>query len=224
MHIPDGLMSPEVLAIGWMVTLPALALVMKRVKQTVDDRNIPAMGVVAAGIFMAQMLNFPIGGGTTGHLLGTALAAYLFGPYAAVLMLTTILIIQAFIFGDGGITALGLNILNMGLTGALIAGVLYRLPAKKEASLAVASWLAVFTGAFLCAAELAASYTLSGGVYGIPASISFPAMLSYHALIGVGEAVISVGVYSYLESTAPDLVEKFQQAWSGTSGTKAPAT
>jgi len=208
MHIPDGLMAPAVLAAGWVISLSVLYLVNRRLKGTMNDENIPLMAVLAAGIFVAQMLNFPIGGGTTGHLVGAALAAILLGPLAGIVVITTILIIQCLLFGDGGITALGLNIFNMAIIGALAGWYVYRyLPLKDEKTrIFTASWLAVFLGAFACASELALSYSISGGDYGIKAVIAFPAMLGYHALIGVGEGVITTGVIAYLSHVFPEML------------------
>ena len=121
MHIPDGLMSPEVLILGWVLAVPVIAFAIWKLNKNIDERAIPFMAMLAAGIFIAQMLNFPVGGGTTGHLIGAALAVILLGPYAAIVVLTAILMIQCFVFGDGGITALGLNLVNMAVVAPIIA-------------------------------------------------------------------------------------------------------
>lgn len=182
-----------------------------------EDESIPLMAVLAAGIFVAQMLNFPIGGGTTGHLVGAALASIVLGPVCGIIVITTILIIQCLLFGDGGITALGLNILNMAIIGALVGWYFYRLlPFKSEGvRISIASWLAVFLGAFACALELAMSYSISGGDYGIKASMAFPAMLGYHAVIGLGEAIITTGVITYLSHVSPDMIRLPKITFSG---------
>ena len=150
----------------------------------------PLLGVTAAFVFAAQMLNFPVAGGTSGHFLGAALAAILLGPWLACLVLAVVLVVQAFVFADGGITALGANILNMGVIGALLVGGLM-LAARRGAAAAAAArcsrvagvgaWLAVMAGAAACALELAISGT-------VPLGTVLPAMLGVHALIGVGEA------------------------------------
>ena len=180
MHIPDGLMSPEIVALGWIVAIAGIALAVFKVNKKVDDKAVPLMAVLAAGIFVAQMLNFPIFGGTTGHLIGAALAAVLVGPYAAIIIMTVILIIQCLAFGDGGLTALGLNLATMAAS--------------------------VFVAAVAATAELIASFGLSGGAYGIEAAIALPAMLGYHAVIGVGEAIITASIYLYLSKVAPELI------------------
>ena len=152
-----------------------------------DERTMPMMAILAAGIFVAQMLNFPIGGGTTGHLIGAALATILLGPYAAMLIITAILTIQCLVFGDGGITSLGLNILNMAIIAPLVTyGVMMLFGKNRTLGTPVAAWAAVFIAATVCAAQLALSYSISDGTYGITGALAFPAMMGYHALIGVG--------------------------------------
>jgi cobalt/nickel transport system permease protein len=207
MHIPDGLMSPLVLASGWLLSVGILAFTFSRLKN-MEDKKIPLMAVLAAGIFVAQMVNFPIGGGTSGHLIGAALAAILLGPLAATAVITTILIIQCFLFGDGGLTALGLNILNMAVVASLVGYSCYRLAgrAHQKTGVFLASWLSVFIAASVCALELIASSVLSQGAYGIPASLALPTMLGYHTLIGIGEGLITSGIVVYLAQVAPSLL------------------
>jgi cobalt/nickel transport system permease protein len=208
MHIPDGLMTPLVIAIGWVLSFPVVLFSVRKVGSYVDEEYVPVVALLAAGIFVAQLLNFPVVGGTTGHLVGAALAVILLGPATAVLILTVILVIQSLLFGDGGLLALGLNILNMGVIGALTAWIVYR--PLKGWNLTVATFLAafvaVFLGAVAAATELGASYVLSGGAYGIPPAIAFVAMPFYHFFIGLGEGVITMGIVAYLEKVAPDLV------------------
>ena len=215
MHIPDGLMDPWVIVIGWVEFMIAIALAVRYTARDVNDRNLPRIAVLSAGIFVAQMLNFPIGGGTTGHLVGGALFSILAGPAIAIVGMTVILIIQGLLFGDGGLTALGLNALNMAviapLTGWGIYTLLMRRPGKEfgrageTAVVALASWASVFLAAAACAAELLVSYAISGGAYGIAGSVAVPAMLGYHALIGIGEAAITVGVVAYVRTVSPEM-------------------
>jgi len=209
MHIPDGLMSPIVVAGGWVLAVMVLVFVLRKVNKELDEKQIPIMAVLAAGIFVAQMLNFPVGGGTTGHLIGAALAVILLGPFAGILIISVILVIQLFLFGDGGITALGLNILNMAIIGCSVGWFAHRIIPYKKMRVFAAAWLAVFIGALFCALELAVSYGLSGGTYGISASISIPTMLGYHAVIGVGEGIITVGIVSYLAHVSPETFKIF---------------
>ncbi|MCU0859080.1 MAG: energy-coupling factor ABC transporter permease [Thermoplasmata archaeon] len=220
MHIPDGLMDPNVALLGWIEFVVAMAIALFISKGSLKEKDLPKLAVLSAGVFVAQMLNFPIGGGTTGHLIGGALMAIMVGPVAAMIGMTVILAIQGLMFGDGGITALGLNAVNMAviapLSGwgvyTLMRHVLVRGKAQTDGKLdpgltlaiAAGAWGSVFLAAAACTAELAVSYAVSGGAYGIAASVSVPAMLGYHAIIGVGEAVITATIVSYVWYTAPE--------------------
>jgi cobalt/nickel transport system permease protein len=208
MHIPDGLMSPYVAAAGWLIALAVLAYATRLLNKRFEDRHIPLMAMLAAGLFVAQMLNFPVGGGTTGHLVGAALAAILLGPYAGMAVIMVILVIQGLLFGDGGVTAMGLNFLNMGVIGCFTGYYVHKaFPEKyRKAGIFAAAWLAVFLGALACALELSVSSIISGGTYGIAPVISIPAMSIYHAIIGVGEGAITLGVLSYLEQVSPEML------------------
>jgi cobalt/nickel transport system permease protein len=210
MHIPDGFLSPEVAAVCAVPAAGAVAYGLRRANRELDERRVPLLGVTAAFVFAAQMLNFPVAGGTGGHFLGAALAAILLGPWLAGLVLSVVLIAQAFVFADGGITALGANVLNMGVIGALVVGGLMvaarkLLPNRRGVLLAVAgagAWLAVVAGAAATAVELAISGT-------VPLGTVLPAMLGVHVLIGVGEAAITVAAVSAVLSTRPDVVRAF---------------
>jgi cobalt/nickel transport system permease protein len=157
MHISDGLMAPVVWIAGMAIALVFVAFAFYKVDRKIEDKTVPYMAILAAGIFLAQMLNFPIIGGTTGHLIGAALAVFLLGPWGAIAIIFTILVIQCLVFGDGGITALGLNTLNMAIIGSLTAwGVMSLFPKKyKLPGIALAAWASVFLGATACAIELA---------------------------------------------------------------------
>ncbi len=209
MHIPDGLMDPVVWAAGWLITLVVIGLVLWRYGKHIDDRTMPTMAVLAAGIFVAQMLNFPIGGGTTGHLIGAALATVLLGPWAAMLIITVILIVQGLVFGDGGITALGLNVFNMAIVAPLVTyGVLTLFGEKyRLVGIPFAAWASVFVAATVCALELTLSYSLSGGAYGIDGILAFPSMMGFHLLIGIGEAAITSGVVLFLAKVSPGMLK-----------------
>lgn len=169
---------------------------------------IPLLGVMSAFIFAAQMLNFPVIGGTSGHLLGGVLAAVLLGPYAAVIALTCVLIVQCLIFQDGGLSALGANILNMALAGTIPGYLIYKAIKKilgekrgMMAGVAIAAWFSVVIASGLCALELAISKTS-------PLKIVLPAMGGIHALIGIGEAIITCIVISFILKVRPDLIYK----------------
>ncbi len=211
MHIPDGFLDPGVAAAAGVVTVGTLAYCLKRSDEQLDDRRVPLVGVTGAFIFAAQMLNFPVAGGTSGHFLGAALAAVLLGPWLACLVMAVVITTQAFVFADGGVTALGANILNMGIIGALGVGalmlavrhVLGRAGIRSRATfLAIVgggAWLAVMAGATATAFELGISGT-------VPLGTVLPAMLGVHALIGVGEAVVTVAAVSAVLAARPDLI------------------
>ena len=207
MHIPDGFLSGEVAAVTGVAAAGAVAYSLRKANRELDERTVPLLGVTAAFIFAAQMLNFPVAGGTSGHLLGAALATFLLGPWLACLVLAVVLTAQAFLFADGGITALGANVFNMGVIGALVVGLLVLalrdvLPKSRPVFLglvAVGAWLAVMAGAAATSVELAISGT-------VPLTTVLPAMLGVHALIGVGEAVVTVAAISAVLASRPDLV------------------
>jgi cobalt/nickel transport system permease protein len=207
MHVPDGFLSPEVAVACAIPAAAAVGYGLRRAERELDDRRAPLLGVTAAFVFAAQMLNFPVAGGTSGHFLGAALAAVLLGPWLAGVVLSVVLVVQAFVFADGGVTALGANVFNMGVIGGVVVGGLMlaarrALPNTRGALLGVTAagaWLAVMAGAACCAVELAASGT-------VPLGTVLPAMLGVHALIGAGEAVITVAAVSAVLVTRPDLI------------------
>jgi cobalt/nickel transport system permease protein len=212
MHIPDGFLSPEVAAACAVPAVGAVGYGLRRASRELDERRVPLLGVTAAFVFAAQMLNFPVAGGTSGHFLGAALAAILLGPWLAGVVLSVVLVAQAFVFADGGITALGANVLNMGVIGALVVGGVMVgarrvLPNHRGVLLAVSgagAWLAVMAGAAATAVELAISGT-------VPLATVLPAMLGVHMVIGVGEAVITVAAVSAVLTTRPDVVRSTPQ-------------
>jgi len=215
MHIPDGLMDPTVSLVGWIEFAVVLVAVFLLAGKKIKDKDLPRIAILCAGIFVAQMLNFPIGGGTTGHLVGGALFAIMAGPTVAIIGMTVILLIQGLLFGDGGITALGLNAVNMAVIAPLVGYGVYTLlkaqtvdrgsKSKLVSGLIIgaAAWASVFVAAAACAAELTVSYAVSSGTYGIAATVSVPSMLGLHAIIGMGEGMITAGVFSYLLIAAP---------------------
>lgn len=207
MHIPDGLMDPWVFIVGWILALVALAVAMVKVNKSIDERSIPLMALLAAGIFVAQMLNFPVGGGTSGHLIGAALAVALVGIWPAMIIMTAILIIQGLLFGDGGITAMGLNLLNMAVIAPLVAYGVIALAKGNKLSVPVAAWASVFIASLACAAQLSLSYVISNGAYGIDPALAIPSMAIWHAIIGVGEAIITGGIVLYLAKVAPETLK-----------------
>jgi cobalt/nickel transport system permease protein len=207
LHIPDGFLSAGVAAGAAVIAIAAVAYGLRVADRELDEARVPLLGVLAAFVFAAQMLNFPVAGGTSGHFLGATLAAVLLGPWIACVVMAVVLAVQALAFADGGVTALGANVLNMGVLGALLAGFAIAaagrlLPDTRAALLgavAVVSWLAVMAGAAATSVQLALSDT-------VPLGTSLPAMLGVHALIGVGEAAITVSAVGAVLSSRPDLI------------------
>jgi len=206
LHAPDGIVSMPIMIAMWVVTGVVVAIAVRRTNQTLDDRVAPLLGVMAAFIFAAQMFNFPVFGGTSGHLLGGVLAAVLLGPWAATLVMTAVVAVQALLFQDGGLVVMGANIFNMGIVGTLGGYALYRVLAgilggEQRARLpaaAIAAWTSVVGGALAMTIQLGASGT-------VPFEIALPAMLGVHVLIGIGEALITVAALAFIGVTRADL-------------------
>jgi cobalt/nickel transport system permease protein len=205
LHIPDGFLTAPVSLLWWGLTLAVLTLAVRRVGQ-LDEQQVPLMGVMAAFIFAAQMLNFPVLGGTSGHLLGGALAALLLGPWAGMLVMTCVVVLQALLFQDGGLLALGANIFNMGIVTAAIGywlgmPLLQLLGGGRRGLILTGfavGWLSVMAAAALTSLQLALS--------GLPALVVFPAMLLVHAAIGIGEGFITVAALAFIINARPELV------------------
>ncbi len=207
LHAPDGFFSTPVALAFWVVTIAALAISLRRAGAQLDERAVPLMGVMAAFIFAAQMFNFQIPGGTSGHLLGGVLAAILLGPYAGTIVMACVISVQALVFQDGGLLVLGANIFNMGIIGTFGGYWLYRLVAAalggeekgRLPAAAIAAWSAVVAAAVLTAFQLAFSDTTS-------LATALVAMVGWHVIIGVGEAVITVGALSFIAASRADLL------------------
>ncbi len=207
MHIPDGFLSLPISLVTWVVAIALIAICLKRVQAEYQERAVPLMGVCAAFIFAAQMINFPIPGGTSGHLLGGTLAGVLLGPWAGSLVMAVVFIVQSVMFQDGGLTVLGANIFNMGLIGTFGGYYLYRTIrfaigrdrwVGMATGVAVAAWTSVVVAATAVAFQLALSGT-------VPLAVALAAMTGWHVLIGIGEAIISVVTVSFIWRTRPDL-------------------
>jgi len=207
MHIPDGFLSARV-ALGY-GALSALGVGLACYRLRAQRAHGPSalLGVSAAFVFAAQMVNFPIAAGTSGHLVGSALAGALLGLPAALVVMTAVIIMQSLVFADGGVFALGANVFNMGLVGCTVGFCCYRLacgaapsPTRRVASVAFAGWCATLAGALSCAGQLSLS-----GAARLP--IVLPAMLGVHALIGLGEASISALIVASVLRFRPELLE-----------------
>jgi cobalt/nickel transport system permease protein len=208
LHAPDGFLTVPVALLMWAVAVVVIAIAVRQASRTLDERMVPLMGVSAAFIFAAQMINFPVVGGTSGHLLGAVLAAILLGPWAGTLVMASVIAVQALLFQDGGLLAMGANIVNMGLVGTIGGYAIYRLlcglfggeERGRYPAAAMAAWSAVMLGALAMSLELAASGTS-------PLVVVLPAMLGTHAVIGVGEAIITVAALALIRGARPDLLE-----------------
>ncbi|MBV6396495.1 MAG: Cobalt transport protein CbiM [Anaerolineales bacterium] len=206
LHIPDGFLTVIISGVFWAVTIVMVGIAISKTNKSLGEKQVPLMGVMAAFIFAAQMLNFPVAGGTSGHFLGGALAAIVLGPWAAMLVMTAVIGVQALLFQDGGLLAMGANIFNMGILTAAIGFGLYRGVSgrTRKIRLAVAgcaAWLAVVASALITSLQL----WLSGASQ---LQIVVPAMLGVHILIGLGEALITVAALTFIERTRPDLLNQ----------------
>ncbi len=202
MHIPDGFLPLLQAAIYYIITIVALYFALNWAKQNLDEKRVPLMAVLAAFIFAIQAMNIPIPWGTSGHMVGAALVAIIFGsPWAAVLVLTVVLTVQGFFFGDGGITALGANILDMGVIAGFTGYGVFTLLKKLNLWVAIfiAAWASLFIAAIACAIELAIA-----GTFPLTEGLIFMGL--YHAVIGIIEGIITVVVILGIERVRPDLI------------------
>jgi cobalt/nickel transport system permease protein len=222
LHIPDNFLSIFVVTLCWIITIITLYFAISKTNQSLGEKQIPLMGVMAAFIFAAQMINFPVLFGTSGHLLGGALAAIVLGPWAGMLVMTAVIALQALLFQDGGLAVMGANILNMGIITSAIGYGLYRFVSRSSKSVKLgmagfAAWLSVMAGALFTALQI----WLSGNAQ---LNIVVPAMLGIHALIGLGEALITVFALSFIMQTRPDLLDgesesaKASKSWAYIGG------
>jgi cobalt/nickel transport system permease protein len=209
MHIPDGFINAGVSTAAGLVAAGGVGVSLKKASETLEDRQAPLAGLVAAFVFAVQMLNFPVASGTSGHLLGGVLAAVLVGPWAGAICIALVLFVQALFFADGGLSALGLNALNMAVIGgvggyAIFATLRAALP-KTRPVVVGASAVAAFLSVELASLAFFAEYAL-GGVGDASLGAVFTAMVGVHALIGIGEAVITALTVSAVLAVRPDLV------------------
>jgi cobalt/nickel transport system permease protein len=208
-HVPDGFLDAQTSAATGVVAAVGVGLALRGARRELDDRTAPLAGLVAAFIFATQMLNFPVGAGTSGHLLGGALAAVLVGPCTATLCLTVVLLVQGLLFADGGLTALGTNITLMGLVGVWVGWAVFRvaqsLLPRRLSSVVPAAATGAFVSVPVAALGFVGLYALGGQAH-IPLDRLATAMLGWHALIGVGEAIITGLAVSAIIAVRPDLV------------------
>jgi cobalt/nickel transport system permease protein len=209
MHVPDGFLdAPTSVATG-VVAVAGVGLALRGARRELDDRTAPLAGLVATFVFATQMLNFPVGAGTSGHLLGGALAAVLVGPWTGVLCISVVLIVQCLFFADGGVTALGTNITLMALVGVGVGWLLFRaaqaLLPKRVSMVPVAAAVGALLSVPAAALAFVGLYAV-GGTADIPLDTLATAMLGWHTLIGTGEAVITFLAVGSIVAVRPDLV------------------
>ncbi|MBB4894737.1 cobalt/nickel transport system permease protein [Streptomyces olivoverticillatus] len=209
MHVPDGFINAPVSVATGAVAAAAVAVSLRGARRELDDKAAPLAGLVAAFVFAVQMLNFPVAAGTSGHLLGGALAAILVGPYTGVLCISVVLLMQGVLFADGGLTALGVNISDMAVTTTVVAYVLFRLLVKvlpkRRSSVTAASFAAALVSVPAAACVFTLIYAL-GGTTDVPTAKVFTAMVGVHVLIGIGEALITSLTVGAVIAVRPDLV------------------
>ena len=209
MHVPDGFLDAPTSVVTGVVAVGGVALALYKARGELDDRTAPMAGLVAAFVFAGQMINFPVGAGTSGHLLGGALAAVLVGPWTGALCLSVVLLVQALFMADGGVTALGTNIVLMGLVGCFAGYAVFRLVAavlpRRTSSVAPAAAIGAFASVPAAAAVFTLLFAL-GGTAPVDTGAVLTAMLGWHTVIGVGEAVITGLVVTSVVAARPDLV------------------
>ncbi|GHF16960.1 cobalt ABC transporter permease [Streptomyces griseoluteus] len=209
MHVPDGFIDAPTSAVTGVVAAGALAVSLRGARRELDERTAPLAGLVAAFIFAVQMLNFPVAAGTSGHLLGGALAAILVGPYTAVLCVSVVLLMQGVLFADGGLTALGVNITDMAIVTTVVAYAVFKallavLPRSRR-SITAASFVAALLSVPAAAVVFTLIYAI-GGTTDVSIVKVATAMIGVHVLIGIGEAVITALTVAAVVAVRPDLV------------------
>lgn len=213
LHIPDGFLSISVAAVCWLLILGVLAYSLRATRQVLDERLIPLAGIMGAFIFAAQMINFPVAGGTSGHFIGAALAFIVLGPWLGLLTMTAVIALQAILFQDGGLVVMGANILIMGLVPGFVGYTVYRLGQGRGRRVetvitGAAAWFSIMAAALVTTLLLAFSGTTS-------LAVALPAMLGIHALIGVGEALITIAALTFLRRTRPAALKNSGAAAQG---------
>ena len=206
MHVPDGFLSPGIWLPLGVAAVPAVAYCARRSRARIEEAQVPLLGTMGAFIFAAQMIHFPVAPGTSGHLSGAALLAILFGPYTAALVMAAILLVQALLFQDGGLTALGANFWNLGMLGAFLGYLPYSLSLQaggrlRSAAIFLGGWLAVVGGAAAVALQLAWSEVA-------PASLLFASLVGVYAFGGLAEGALTLATVRMIEKLNPSLLRR----------------
>src|SRR3990172_1399208 len=220
MHIPDGFLTPAIAVIGWAIAVAIIVLALRQTRRQLDDRMVPRRGVLAAFIFAAQAINSPVAAGPSGHLIGASRAAIVMGRGAATLIMTAVLVVQGLLFQDGGLVVMGWNVVNMGVVAAFSGCLTYtlarRLAGESRVAILAASfaagWISVVIASLAAAIELAASGTS-------PLTLAVAAMGSVHALIGIGEGIITAAAVGLLLVSRPELLKAGATAPGGRTAT-----
>jgi cobalt/nickel transport system permease protein len=209
MHMSDGLVNVPTAAGAGLVAIAGLAVALHRARADLDDRTAPMAGLVTAFVFAVQMINFPILPGASGHLLGGALVAILVGPWVGSLCISIVLVVQALLFADGGLTALGTNIVNMALVGVfaghVVATALRPLARRSRAGLVATAFVAALVNTVVAALAFVLEYAI-GGAGGASLGTVLVLMLGLHVVIGVGEGIITAATVGAVAAVRPDLV------------------
>lgn len=202
MHIPDGFLDTKTWVTAATISGAAITYAVRKVNKDLEEKDPPLMGVLAAFIFAAQMLNFPVAGGTSGHFVGGALAAILLGPWKAMLVMLSVVTVQALLFGDGGVAALGANVLNMAIIAPLIAYWIYGIISRY--SIPAGAFVAGLVSTLVTALAVSVQLAVSGTV---PFAVTAALMTGWHLLIGIGEGLITTTTIGYLIKVRPDFVK-----------------
>jgi cobalt/nickel transport system permease protein len=220
MHIPDGFLDLWICAVMYATTAVFWVFSFRKASKVLSDKQIPLMATLTAMFFAAQMMNYPIIGGTTAHLLGGPILAMTLGPYAGLISMTIVLLIQALLFGDGGITTFGANVWNMGVIGVFIPYIVYLLAlriAKSQSALLVGAFVGALIGDVLAAMFAGVELGLSTLSFPYSVPIAVTAMATHHVIIGIGEGAVTAIIISVLQRTRPDLLQlpKLSPSWLG---------
>jgi len=224
MHIPDGFLDAKTAVAAGALAVAGLGVALRRVRRVLPARRVPLIGLAAAVVFAAQLLNFPVAGGTSGHLIGAVVAAVLLGASASVVVMSAVLILQCFLFADGGLTALGANLFNMALVAPLVGYGVYRLVRRVAGSglrgtllaAGFAAWCSTVAAAIACAGELAVSGTVAWRV-------ALPAMAGAHMVLGLGEALVTALIVAAVARSRPELLHEpaLADGWRRSAGVAA---
>ena len=224
LHAPDGFFSLPVAVAGYVAAAVFIGIAIRQTNKNLNERIVPMMGVMAAFIFAAQMLNFPVAGGTSGHLIGGALAAIILGPWAAILVMTAVVGLQALLFQDGGLVVLGINLLNMSIMSVLAGYGAYWVFRKLGTSfkhLMIGGFIAAWVSVVIAAASTALMLGMSGTT---PLALALPAMTGVHMLIGIGEGLITVFALSFIHAARPALLQAPAKSADSHTGMETGAT